>query len=93
MNEKYDWYYSKQADEMEKELKSSLDGKAKIVKISYGFNLEHKHFGKIRWWTAKINCEDKSIKVIDKSLYNILKDFGDRHNFETIIKQYPEGIV
>jgi len=39
---------------------------------------------------AYILIEDKTIEVHDKEVYETLKSFGEKHNFETLIKCWDE---
>lgn len=90
MKEEYEWYYSQEADEMEKELKTLFNGKANIKRARYGFEIEHKYFGFFRWWLARIYVDIGRISVADKKYSSILKEFGERHNFELFVKEYHE---
>lgn len=93
MKEEYGWYYSKEAEKIENELKSTINGKGKVHRQLYGFYIDHKHFGSWRYWIAKINFEDKEIRVANEKLYSLLKEFGEKHNFNILIKEYDENSV
>ena len=39
---------------------------------------------------AHITIDNKTIEVRDKEVYKALKSFGEKHNFETLIKCWDE---
>ena len=89
MKEKYDWWYSKESENIKKELENLFKDK-KIRKTEIGFVITPKHFYFVYHLVAKIRFSKKQIIIYDKNCYTKLKTFAEKHNFETFEKHYEE---